>query len=205
MNELGKSSANYHPIIAGQKSAFEELYWSLRRGGFGFEHPDEAFQPPSDRTEEMLAYFAGHGCRVPAAVAEFYRQIGGINFTGWSSAWADDEYPDAIYVMPLDQVVEDFEQTYLYSEEVRAGMLSDYGGYYFPIAPDFYHKQNISGGAPYAFIAPNRDDDPKLLSMPWDLRFTEYLDLAIARNGFPGFDDLKHRPRPGATRRNKPE
>ena len=194
---MDNSSANYQAIIANRKSASEELYWSLKRAGFGFENPDQAFQPPSERTDEMLDCFASHGCPVPAAVAAFYRQIGGINFTGWSSAWADDEYPDALYVMPLKWVVQDFEETYLHDAENRGGMLSDYGGYYFPIAPDFYHKPNISGGAPYAFIAPNGDDEPKLLAMPWDLRFTEYLDFAIAREGFPGLGDVKHRVGPG--------
>lgn len=183
----------YHSIIAGQKQAIAGLHRDLQQIGFGFEYPDEAFAAPDEHTEDYLAFFAAHGCPLPAAVAEFYRQIGSVNFIGWSSLWDEDEYPDALNVMPLAVAHEEFSASWAHSPEERQKLIEAYGGYHFPLSPDYFHKQNISGGMAYGFTLPTTDPDPPLLYMPWQYRFTEYLDLAISTGGFPGLGVLRDR------------
>ncbi len=184
---------DFRAIVARQKAELEAIYHTLKSARFGFEYPEEAWLPPSERTEELLAYYAGHGCPLPPAVAEFYRQIGGVNFIGWSSAWDDDEYPDALNVIPLEWLVEEFEAEWgQASEAERKELREAYDGFYFSFSPDFLHKQNISGGPAHGVVLPSVEADPKVQGIPWDLTFTQYIDFAISKEGFPGIDYWKH-------------
>ncbi|MES2692523.1 MAG: hypothetical protein V4773_03550 [Verrucomicrobiota bacterium] len=184
------ADTDFKAIAARQRAAIEELYRSLKQADFGFEKPREAFLPPSPDTEKILQRFAANGCPLPEAVAEFYRQIGGVNFIGWSSDWDDDEYPDALNVDTLELLLENFEECYL---EDRAAMDEAYGGFYLSFCPDFLHKQDISGGEAYGFVLPTKDADPKVNGIPWDFRFTEYIDFAIENGGFPGIGFWRYR------------
>ncbi len=57
------------------------------------------------------------------------------------------------------------------------------------IAPDFYHKAEISGGPPYAVTAVDSHMDGLLVGAPYGLTFVSYLRLCFAWGGFPGFAD----------------
>ena len=187
------ASPDFRTIVARQKAELEAIYHRLRSARFGFENPDEAWLPPSERTDELLAYYAKHGCPLPPAMAEFYRQIGGVNFIGWSSAWDDDEYPDALNVLPLELLVEEFESEWVEASTADRGIVTEtYGGFYFSFSPDFLHKQNISGGPAHGVVLPSAEADPKVQGIPWDQTFTEYVDFAISKDGFPGLDYWKH-------------
>jgi hypothetical protein len=184
-------SSELTATMAARKALIAELYFDLKRSGFGFEFPNEAFSEPDEKTEEYLTFFAEHGCTVPATVAEFYRQVGNVNFIGWSSSWDDAEYPDALDIMPLEAAFDEFKERYVDSAEEKKFCIETYGGFYFPLSPDYYHKQNISGGEAYGFVLPSKESDPPVLNMPWKLRFTEYIDFAISRRGFPGLGHLR--------------
>jgi hypothetical protein len=53
------------------------------------------------------------------------------------------------------------------------------------LAPDYLHKANISGGAPYAITAPNDAADAILENEEHALPFVEYLRLCFEWGGFP--------------------
>lgn len=187
------ASPDFRAIVARQKAELEAIYRILKSGGFGFEYPEEAWLPPSPRTEELIAYYARHGCPLPPAIAEFYRQIGGVNFTGWTSEWGDDEYPDALTVLPLEMLAEEFVSDWAGASAAdREAMRQAYGGFYFGFSPDYLHKQNISGGPAYGVVLPSAEADPKVQGIPWDLAFTGYIDFALSKDGFPGLDFFKH-------------
>jgi hypothetical protein len=187
------ASPDFRAIVARQKAELEAIYDLLKSARFAFEFPDEAWLPPSERTEELLAYYTVHGCPLPPAIAEFYRQIGGVNFIGWSSAWDDDEYPDALNVLPLELLVEEFESDWAGAAAAdRDRMRQAFGGFYFSFSPDYLHKQDISGGPAYGCVLPSLEADPKVQGIPWDVTFTGYIDFAISKDCFPGLDYWKH-------------
>lgn len=58
-----------------------------------------------------------------------------------------------------------------------------------PLAPDHLHKDNISGGLPYAVALPDPAADCVLLNERHGMEFVPYLRLAILRwGGLPGLD-----------------
>jgi hypothetical protein len=62
------------------------------------------------------------------------------------------------------------------------------------IAPDIFHKSNISGGGGYEIVLPNPAADAPLLYTDWgDLTFVEYLRLSFQWGGFPGLKDYPER------------
>jgi hypothetical protein len=75
------------------------------------------------------------------------------------------------------------------------GALSDSYGYeqgeeiFVGLAPDDFHKDNVSGGDPYGLELPNPSADFFLMYTPYDLFFVPYLRHAILRwGGFPGLE-----------------
>jgi hypothetical protein len=57
-----------------------------------------------------------------------------------------------------------------------------------PVAPDDYHKENVSGGMWYNLSVPAVADDPPLNDERHRTTFANYLELAVHWGGFPGLD-----------------
>jgi hypothetical protein len=60
-----------------------------------------------------------------------------------------------------------------------------------PIAPDEYHKDNVSGGAPDEIHLPNSAMDAELENEWHETSFVEYLRVCFKWGGFPGFERVK--------------
>ncbi|HEY7115262.1 MAG TPA: hypothetical protein VH475_01680, partial [Tepidisphaeraceae bacterium] len=60
--------------------------------------------------------------------------------------------------------------------------------YAVPIAPDRYHKADVSGGMWYGVSLPAVADDPPLNHEPHRTTFVGYLELTLRWGGFPGLD-----------------
>ena len=68
-------------------------------------------------------------------------------------------------------------------------MIDSMGHFEASLAPDYLHKDNISGGSPYAVELPNPAADFVLLNERHELHFVPYLRMAILRyGGFPGLE-----------------
>jgi hypothetical protein len=61
--------------------------------------------------------------------------------------------------------------------------------YLVPIAPDYYHKADVSGGMWYNVSVPAVADDPPLNDEPHHITLVAYLELAVQWAGFPGLAD----------------
>jgi hypothetical protein len=57
------------------------------------------------------------------------------------------------------------------------------------LAPDYLHKANISGGAPYTIVLPFFGADPVFAYERHELPFVDYLRLSFRWAGFPGLDE----------------
>lgn len=156
---------------------------NLRRLGYVFlEKPVVGTHP---ECEELIAVVEKELGPLPATLKEFYRVVGGINFMGKHPEWNSVEYPDAIVVHGLHEVHYEFAE--LLQDKQR--YLDERGGkFLIPIAPDYYHKEGVSGGMWYNVPVPNELDDPVIEAEPHKLPFTQYLDHALANGGFCSLD-----------------
>jgi len=65
---------------------------------------------------------------------------------------------------------------------------TEVGPFRLPVAPDIYHKDNVSGGPPYSLILPNSAVDGYLQEEWHQTTFVDYLRIVFQSGGFPGFE-----------------
>jgi len=65
-----------------------------------------------------------------------------------------------------------------------------------PLAPDSFHKEDVSGGAPYEIALPNPACDADVLNMERSFTFVAYLRHAFSWAGLPGYAEVFSRPPP---------
>lgn len=162
----------------------EVLCVCLQNSGYQFSNPDKALLGPDPEVENKLITIETKVGKVPEALATFYRVVGSVDFTGSHVHWTGCEYPDPIVVDPLAATVEELEH-YLCDEQ---DYIQSYGSFRIPIAPDYYHKEDVSGGMWYGIAVPNESDDPELLEEWHHTTFTGYLKVCLAWAGFPGLE-----------------
>jgi hypothetical protein len=145
------------------------------------------------RTEEIT------GAPLPVSLRVFWEVVGGINFV-WNYKRGDPptlgvDLPmsemDPLCVDPPEVVAYLFEEW----EDQRSGVdpeLADPFSLY--LAPDYLHKADISGGAPYEIELPFLGADPVFANEAHELPFVDYLRLCFRWAGFPRLERHADRP-----------
>ena len=169
-------------LIVGQRVA--AIARRLPTLGYEFEEPSEVFPGPERDTEAAIARIERDVGTLPLAIKLFWRLVGSVNFIGRHDEWDGCEYPDPLVIDPpsyaayeLDEFLGDRD------ERMRCNV-----PYVVPVAPDHYHKQNVSGGMYYNVSMPAVADDPPLNDERHRTTFVSYLELAVRWGGFPGLD-----------------
>ena len=139
---------------------------------------------PEAGTEAAIERIEREAGELPLAIKLFWRHVGSINFIGDPPGWHGCEYPDPLVVYPPSAAIFALDE-FLSDREER--LRSDFP-YLVPIAPDEYHKQNVSGGMWYNLSVPAAADDPPLNDERHQTTFVSYLELAMRWGGFPGLD-----------------
>lgn len=158
---------------------------NLQHLGYRFDHPERVLPGIEPGTHEAIARIERDAGSVPLALCLFWSSIGSVDFTGHHPDWRGCDYPDPIVVYPPSAAVAELDEFLGDIEE--AGKFG--GRYLIPVAPDALHKANVSGGMWYNIDVPAAGDDPPLNDEPHATTFVRYLELAVARGGFPGLDD----------------
>ncbi|HEV8070470.1 MAG TPA: hypothetical protein VGP76_22335 [Planctomycetaceae bacterium] len=131
-------------------ASLKSLVTRLRAAGFVFYHPNDVF--PGVESDVELREVGP----VPYALAAFWRRIGSVDLTGSHPNWTGCEYPDPLFVYPALTAaaeVDDFLANRAIGLEVEFP-------YKIPIAPDSFHKENVSGGMWYNVDCPATDHNP---------------------------------------------
>ena len=121
---------------------------------------------------------------IPLSLRAFWECVGSVSFIGRAQAgWPD--YSDPLCVEgPRTGILE------FYDWQRDANPLTGAPGgepFLCPIAPDFLHKDNVSGGRPYGIQLPDSKADAVLQQEWHHIRFVPYLRIAILDwGGFPG-------------------
>jgi len=131
---------------------------------------------------------------VPPSLRAFWSIVGGIDWV-WDYI-KDEARPDLGVGLPMDEMdplyVDDasaVNHVFEYWEAQRNQPDPDLvDPFVLDLAPDHYHKANISGGAPYAVELPFFGVDPPFANEAHRLSFVDYLRLSFRWAGFPGLE-----------------
>ncbi len=151
--------------------------------GIGYEfEPREwspVFTPPEPDIADRLAELEREVGPIPLSLRAWYEEVGQVDLVGRHPGW-DYELTDPLVVdAPIDHVLSEFEDR---------GTEGAGDRFLIGLAPDFWHKADVSGGAPYSLEVPNRGVDGLLLYEPHQTTFVNHLRIAFRWGGFPGWD-----------------
>jgi hypothetical protein len=131
---------------------------------------------------------------LPPSLRAFWTIVGGIDWV-WDYK-CDQPLPELGVGLPMDEmdplcvdapgVVEEIEE---WEEQRRQPDPDLVDPFRLSLAPDYLHKANISGGAPYAIVLPFSGADPVFAYERHELPFVDYLRLSFRWAGFPGLDE----------------
>jgi hypothetical protein len=153
----------------------ERLVRELPARGFVFRDERPHTPPPAD-VAAQLDELEGELGPMPLSLRVFFEQVGLVNLNGTHPEWTFD-YPDPLVIeAPIDYIRSEFEE---WSEDRYTETFE------LPLAPDFLHKANVSGGNPYSLAVPNDGVDGLLLWEPHQTTFVNYLRIAFAAGGMP--------------------
>jgi hypothetical protein len=135
---------------------------------------------------------------LPASLLAFWETVGGIDFV-WDYKTGKDA-PD----LGTGLAMAEMDPLCVCSAEQMTGLLSEWeerrshvdpelnDPWNLDLAPDYLHKANISGGAPYGIELPHLGADPIFINEEHGLPFVEYLRLAFRWGGFQRLERHAH-------------
>ena len=133
------------------------------------------FAPPDEDILRRITDMEQRVGPLPLSLCAWYELVGTVDFC----VDAEDpgnyvEYSDPLVIGPAAYALEYDEENW-YREQ-----------YTVDLAPDFYHKDDVSGGAPYCIYLPDAGADAFFDAEPHHTTFIDYLRIAFAHEGFPG-------------------
>ena len=136
------------------------------------DHEVGAHVPPGPDAIRHIQDLEESAGPLPLSLRAFYEIVGEVSLIGVHDSISPEA--DPLVVFSLKALLEESRD-----EIAEEGLIA--------IAPDHYHKANISGGAPYEIALPDPRADAELLNEPHNLFFVDYLRLVFRHGGFPGY------------------
>jgi hypothetical protein len=125
---------------------------------------------------------------LPQAMRLFYQTVGSVDLRGSHPEWTCSGLSDPLVVLPIEVAVEEAGQYAALPDPRKGYWASESGIFRVPVAPDDYHKADISGGMWLGVEVPNADADPIVLEEAHALPFTAYIELVLTWGGFLGLE-----------------
>jgi hypothetical protein len=147
-------------------------------GSQGYYSMGSLVAPDRDMHADLAALEKAVG-PIPLSLVAFWEEVGSVDLVGMRPDWPTGL--DPLVVAPPAAGVSELDE--------MADMLDTLGHFEASLAPDHLHKDNISGGAPYAVELPNKSADFVLANERHAMLFVPYLRMAIlSYGGFPGLE-----------------
>lgn len=156
----------------------ESITRRLTELGYEFDESDPAWTLPAPDVVDAIARLERNVGPLPLSLCAWYEMVGGVNWIGRLPTSNDDmapDYPDPLFITPAERALE------VDPEHWRRQR------YELPLAPDYYHKQDVSGGPPYTVSLPDAGADVKVEYERHDTLFVDYLRDCFRWGGFPGW------------------
>jgi hypothetical protein len=205
LRQLG--SRVWEPGLAEQAQLVcDEMAWRARlnieliierltHAGYSFHSNDGARTPvmphipPTAAAARHAAWLEDHFGPVPMTVLSWVRIVGDVWLVGTHPEWTESASADPLVIElegsrhPAEMSRRHFENEYEAWRE-QAGEQPDDGPYVLSVAPDLFHKRNVSGGPPYGFLLPDSCADG-LFQSQVTMPFVSYLNWVFRSGGFP--------------------
>ena len=205
---LSQSHRLYEPDFRNEVLAFararfaraatniDRLVNVLTREGYRFVEPQRVHTAPEAETQEWIQEMERKQVYLPISLQAWMLEVGSVNLMGSHPSWPktgyafENETNDVTYADPL---VVEASQSYLQSlhdewlAEVDESGAEEVGPFKVDFAPDYIHKANISGGAPYAVQVAGPVVDALVLNERGCVSFMRHIREAFLWAGFPGF------------------
>ena len=138
-----------------------------------------ALVPPNAEMAADIAALNEATGPLPLSLTAFWEQVGSVDLVGMHAGWPRG----------LDPLVVDPPAAGVSELDDMDEMINSMGHFEASLAPDDLHKDNVSGGSPYAVELPNPAADFVLANESHAMLFVPYLRMAILRyGGFPGLE-----------------
>jgi hypothetical protein len=159
----------------------------LHKLHYEFEH--SPFEEPDATSRGILKKIDRKPGPLPLSLRVFYDLIGSVTFIGHHEllSWRSGDAESPVRHLLTDPLTAFPVESCLFESEGGDPEVASLE-YIFEIAPDRYHKHDISGGSPYGFHLPCHEADAVLEEEQNDLYFVDYLRLCFRHGGFPGFE-----------------
>lgn len=168
------------------RALLTENYQFNTAPNYNFEKP---LHPPLNETSQQLQLLDRQVSRfgfVPMSLKYFYTIVGGVNFA-WDIEATESpfwELADPIQISSLDAVL-----SLDWQEDIEC-YVNDGTPPFIELSADALHKDNISGGMPYALeITSEKSIDARFLNEPNNTSFINYLRIVCDSCGFPAMLD----------------
>lgn len=170
-------------ILIPRLRAAAYIFGTYPDGSRGY-YTEGPLVPPSDSSRSDCAELEAQVGPLPLSLSAFWQEVGSIDLVGMGRSWPTGLDPLVVY--PPEGALSELGQG---EGDIDGSRLFE-----AVLAPDDLHKDNISGGDPYAIALPDPAADSLFLNERHGLLFVPYLRLAILRwGGFPGLDGRKVR------------
>lgn len=196
---------------------YEFGYHWAKGSDFPAGTPDRVCVPPQPDVARTIAELEDRAGALPLSLRAFYEVVGSVNFVGsppdaWKDWRAVSDEIDALYVYSAEVALEGAEAWRERYDYFRKGEwsppgtdeedLCDSRAYYalprecwlVPIAPDEWHKYNISGCGAYEIATPSLAADARLLTERHRTTFVNYLRICFRWAGFPKLQQIPEAP-----------
>jgi hypothetical protein len=197
------ASAVVQETMRRVRANIELLVARLEAIGYHFGiYPDGAlpayrpdpYTPPLPDIQRRLAHLESLVGPIPLSIGGFWQHVGSVDLIGTHPLWPN--YADPLVVEPIAGAEAEYE---IWQGDLDDGMIDERESFAIPIAPDYYHKANVSGGPFYRMSVPNAAIDGMVEEEWHQTTFVQYLRICFQAGGFPGIERL-HTPLPEVLR-----
>jgi hypothetical protein len=175
------------------KQSIQLLKTNLEKLNYQFCPTYEIIMEPDPLLSEKVSYLESKIGPLPRVLKCFYQHIGEVNFQGFHPDW--ERFADALWIESIDAAIgqweiqsqdKEYEEDVIWIDSDDAAIEEEENTFYYPIAPDSCHKENVSGGMFYHIKFPNSDDNPVMIMDDESMLFLDYLSSSVKWGGFPG-------------------
>lgn len=175
----------------------EVLVRALPSVGWSFHYPVSGepgfsvWSPADSHIEQSIGSMEARlNGPIPVSLAAWWRIVGAVDLTRKPAAGPFIEYPDPLVVLPPRAVLDELEEWQ--GDDIAQEMVPEFLA---PIAPDLFHKEDVSGGAPYGIHLPDATADGVIRNLGDEpMHFVAYLRHAFKWAGLPGYAETHTAP-----------
>lgn len=183
---MQRANENVESLILRLK-ALGYRFGTFADGGFT---PTRPHRPPTKTSLLKLRRLERLAGPLPLSVQVWYETVGGVHLVG-QAPWGEMAVlSDALVVDPIDGPLYSVQEWLEEWEGVPTELIPTDEPCLAWLAPDEYHKEDISGGPPYSYVLPNPSADAFLYHEWHETTFVAYLRECFACGGFPGLTRL---------------